>query len=251
VVAHYNFVGVKPNEEIDVIVGNYSNTFESTTIQREQPIELKAIKSSVKRRLRMQWIAGNVRARSGSQYEVCGLTRSKLSRRRSTPRALQTLFSRWRVGKVESCGVYPRRMKWLEDPGCRFCGYPCETTVHLLDSCPGTASYRLARGISFDTLAHESPESILCIASFDAFIRRCLRCDYIRTQPNLDSVINAFKRKRERSSDNNTEQQQHKRHKRQYKLVIPHPNLPFCGDKRQRQENSQVQSAVTKQRRRY
>jgi len=41
---------------------------------------------------------------------------------------------------------------------------------------------------------------------------------------------------------------QHKRHKRQYKLVIPHPNLPFCGDKWQWQENFQdFQLAVTKQ----
>jgi len=219
-------------------------------IQREQPIELKAIKSSVKHQLRMKWITDNVRTRSGSRYEVCGLTRSKLSRRHSAPRALQTLLSRrWRVGEVESCEVYPRRMKWLDDPRCRFCGYPCETTVHLLDSCPGTACFRLAHGTSFATLAHESPKSILCIASFDAFIWRCLKCDYIRTQPTSDSMLNALKRKRECSSDDNDAEQQHKRHKRQYKLVIPHPNLPSCGNKRQRQESSHgIQLAVTKQR---
>jgi len=51
-------VGIEPNEQIDDIVGNYSNNFACTMMQREQPIELKAIKSSVKRRLRMKWITG-------------------------------------------------------------------------------------------------------------------------------------------------------------------------------------------------
>jgi len=71
-------VGIKPNEEIDNIVRNYSNDF-ACTLQREQPIELRAIKASMKHRLIKKWIDGNVRARSGSQFEVCGLTRSKLS----------------------------------------------------------------------------------------------------------------------------------------------------------------------------
>jgi hypothetical protein len=83
----------------------------------------------------------------------------------------------------------------------------------------------------------------------NAFIRRCLKCDYIHTQPTLDSMLNALKRKRECSSDDNDAEQQHKRHKRQYKLVIPHPNLPSCGNNRQRQESSHdIQLAVTKQR---
>jgi len=247
-------VGIEPNEQIDDIVGHYSNDFAHTTMQQEQPIELKAIKSSVKHWLRMKWIADNIRARSGSRYEVCGLTRSKLSRHRSTPKALQMLFSWWWVGKVESCGVYPRRMKWLYDPRCRFCGCPCETTVHLLNSCPDTAIFRLAfhlaHGISFATLMHESPESILHIASFDAFIWCCLQCNYIPTQPTLDSMLNALKWKLERSSDDKDAEQQHKRHKRQHKLVIPHPNLPSCRNKWQWQENSRdIQLAVTKQRR--
>jgi len=55
-------VGVKPNEEIDNVIGNYSSAFACTTMQREQPTKLKAIKSSVKHRLRMKWITGNVSA---------------------------------------------------------------------------------------------------------------------------------------------------------------------------------------------
>jgi len=51
----------------------------------------------------------------------------------SPEKILSTLLvKRWQVGEVESCGVYPRCMKWLDDPRCRFCGHPCETTIHLL-----------------------------------------------------------------------------------------------------------------------
>jgi len=188
--------------------------------------------------LRQQWISDNSR-QSGCHYHICGMTNSHLSWRGTAPRALQTLFSQWRVGEVVSCGVYPRRLKWIDDPRCRFCGWPCETTVHLRSTCPGTANYRMTSGISFSTLAHELPDNILCIASFDAFIWSHLGCDYIRTQPNLDNVIQQFKRKRESTTNTNESEKQspNKRHKQRHMLIIPHSNLPHCGNKQRRQDS--------------
>ena len=120
--------------------------------------------------------------------------------------------------------------------------------MHLLGNCPGTAPYRLSHGISFDTLAEECPKNIYRIASFDAFIRHCLKCDYIRTQSSLDAAISEYKRKYDGSSDDNNNQQnsQDRKHKRQ-KLIIQHQGLPHCGIKRQRHNiEEQTQYAVTK-----
>jgi hypothetical protein len=194
-------VGTDPNEEVNNIAQHYSGFFHRQD-QIRQPIELQALKSSLKRRLKQQWIR-NLPQR-GCRYDICGIKPSHMSSRRTFPRALQTLYSRWRVGEVERCGVYPRRMKWIEDPRCRFCRYPCETTVHLLSDCPDTAEYRITHGMSFDTLVHETPANIILIAEFDALIRRRLGCHYIRTQPLLESVITNYKRKPERAHPTKT-----------------------------------------------
>jgi hypothetical protein len=42
--------------------------------------------------------------------------------------------------------------------------------VHLLNNCPDTTAFQIDHGISFDTLVNETPENILLIAHFDAFI---------------------------------------------------------------------------------
>jgi hypothetical protein len=159
---------------------------------------------------------------------------SQLKKRRTVPRALQTLYSRWRVGEVESCGVYPRRLQWIEDPRCRFCGYPCETTVHLLSTCPDTAAYRLTHGISFDTLVDETPENIIRIAHFDAFIRRVLGCTHYRCNKSLTAILYEHERKRKMVSPDSTKQTQSQNtsHKRQ-RLIIPHPGLPRCSNTQQ------------------
>jgi hypothetical protein len=63
-------------------------------------------------------------------------------------------------------------------------------------------------------LVHETPANILLIMEFDALIWHSLECDYICTQPNLESVIRHYKQKSESSSDQNKSQQpQNKRQK--------------------------------------
>jgi hypothetical protein len=174
-------VGIDPNKEVNDIAQHYSG-FSHWHDEIQQLIELQALKSSLKRHLEQQWLDSKC-PQHGCWYDICGIQQSHLSARCMLPWALQTLFSQWQVGKVESCGVYPTRMKWIKDPWCRFCGYPCKTTVHLLSNCPDTAEILITHGVSFDTLVHETPANILLIAEFDALIRHCLECDYIVHDP--------------------------------------------------------------------
>jgi hypothetical protein len=216
-------VGIAPNEEVDDVARDYSERFPAS-VQNQQPIELKALKSTLKRRLKQKWMRGA--PLRGARFNVCGIQQSQLKKRHSVPRALQTLYSRWRVGEVESCGVYPRRLQWIADPQCRFCGYPCETTVHLLSTCPDTAAYRLTHGISFDTLVDETPENIMRIAHFDAFIRRVLGCTHYRCNESLKAILYEHERKRKMVSPDSTKQNrpQTTTHKRR-RLIIRHAGL--------------------------
>jgi len=119
---------------------------------------------------------------TGVRFDICGTKRSNFRDRASLPRSLQTLYSRWRIGQVESCGIYARKLKFVESPQCRFCGFPTETTIHLLTDCPDTASIRANNGISLDTLRYDTRGNILAIACFDAFIRNTL--PYDKEPPN-------------------------------------------------------------------
>jgi hypothetical protein len=47
-------------------------------------------------------------------------------------------------------------------------------TFHLLADCPGTAASRLAHSLSANVLVFESPDDIIRLAQFDAFIRHTL-----------------------------------------------------------------------------
>jgi hypothetical protein len=85
--------------------------------------------------------------------------------------------------------AYPRRLNWIQTPRCRLCGYPSETTVHLLSDCPGTYPTRASLGISFDTLVHESPENIIRIARFDAWLRQILPVEQSMTDCSLLATL--------------------------------------------------------------
>jgi len=161
--------------------------------------ELKADKLTLKQRITQNWITHIPLL--GSRFHVCGLKQSNLKLRCSIPWALQSLYSRYRIGEVESCGVYPRRMGWIEDPRCRFCSHPCETFVRLLNACPDTAAYCITHGISFDTLVNEMPENILRIAHFDAFLWRVLGCSHWHSNPSLDSILSDLEQKCKCPSD--------------------------------------------------
>jgi len=127
---------------------------------------------------------------TGVRFDICGTKRSNFRDRASLPRSLQTLYSRWRIGQVESCGTYARKLKFVESPQCRFCGFPTETTIHLLTDCPDTASIRANNGISLDTLRYDTRGNILAIACFDAFIRNTL--PYDKEPPNKQLLYSSI-----------------------------------------------------------
>ncbi len=134
------------------------------------------------------------------------------------------------MGEVKSCGVYPCHLKWITDPRCRFCGYSCETTVHLLNDCPDTTAIQIDHGISFHTLVNETPENILLlIVHFNAFIQHVLGCYHWTSNPSLESILNDYEHKRKSPSDTTKQSEpQNKNHKR-HRLIIPHEYLPHCG----------------------
>jgi hypothetical protein len=223
-------VGITPNEHVNDIAYHDAHVF-SSAMQMDQPIELKSLKTAMKQSLIQRWI--QTTPIIGARYRICGPLRSDLKKRNAVPRALQCLYSRWRVGEVESCGVFPRRMTWIDSPVCRYCCYPCETTFHLLTDCPGTASYRLAHGLSTDVLVCESPDNIIRVAQFDAFIRHTLGCRQWHSVPSLESILAATLNKR-KTPPNQTNDNHHSPHKRQKRstLIIPHSDLPHSTLKR-------------------
>ena len=198
-------VGIAPNEQVNDIAYHDAQVF-TPAMQMNQPIELKSIKTSIQQSLLQRWV--NTTPILGARYRVCGPTRSQLKNRRDIPRALQCLYSRWRVGEVESCGVFPRRLNWIESPECRYCCYPCETTFHLLNDCPGTAAFRLDHGLSTDVLVVESPDNIIRVAQFDAFIRHTLGCRHWHSNPSMDSILAATLKKRSKPPDKTNDNRQ-------------------------------------------
>ena len=200
--------GIPGNTESDIIANNRCHTT-SRLEQLQQPIEpatLKAIlKKQEEQRFQQQVLLDT--KHTGIRFQICGFERSSLSKRTFLPRPLQTLYSRWRIGQVDSCGTYPRRIShpYIENPACRFCGFPIETTLHLLTMCPGTSLYRATHGISLATLAFDTQANMLAIACFDSFLAHALPFDnYPRNQHSvhkaLFSVLESRKRKRVQTS---------------------------------------------------
>ena len=144
---------------------------------------------------------------TGIRFQICGFQRSSLSQRASLPRPLQTLYSRWRIGQVDSCGTYPRRISkpYVENPACRFCGFQIETTLHRLTVCPGTSFYRAIHGISLATLVLDTQANMLAIACFDSFLAHTLPFDtYPKNQHTIHkalfSALESRKQKRVQTS---------------------------------------------------
>ena len=108
--------------------------------------------------------------------------------RESVLQVLQTLYSWWCLGQVESCSTYPCKLKFVEMPACHFCHYPCKTTFQLLTTYPGTAAYCAINGLSLDTIQTDSCSNILAIAWFDSFIRAVLLYDSIPPNQQLIST---------------------------------------------------------------
>jgi len=153
---------------------------------------------------------------------------SQLKDRDPSPRPFQTLFSRYRVNRVEAAGEYAFKLKYTNDLTCRLCGVHRETISHLLDDCPGTRTICSDLNLSSLTLSNETPSSQHKVASFDGWLRERLqystRPPANRIQATLRSLAEEDKKKRRRES-NDIEEPSTKRVKRQ-------DSMSFVGSKR-------------------
>jgi hypothetical protein len=104
--------------------------------------------------------------------------------------------------RVESCGEYARKLKYIINPSCRFCGHSQETIFHLLDDCIGTDSYRQESNININTLTQEKESSLLKIARFDAWVRTAITYDSMPPGYRVQSTLNNLEKEiRKRKSD--------------------------------------------------
>ena len=104
-------VGIQPNEVVDHLAETYAASF-TTTQQSVLDTDLTALKSTLHQTLIKHWIRSTPLL--GAHYHICGLQCSHLKCRCPLPHALQCLYSWWHVGKVESTGVYPHRLDWIQ-----------------------------------------------------------------------------------------------------------------------------------------
>ena len=112
-------VGIQPNEVIDQLTKTYAASF-TTEQQSILDTDLTALKSTLHQTLIKHWISSIPLL--SARYHLCGLQCPHLKHQRPLPCALQCLYSWWHVGKVESAGVYPHRLDWIQLPRCHFCG---------------------------------------------------------------------------------------------------------------------------------
>jgi hypothetical protein len=75
-------VGITPNEETDTVVHDHADFFPHD-VQVAQPIELKALKSTLKQTIKQKWV--HEMPLVGARYHTCGLQQSHLARWRSVP----------------------------------------------------------------------------------------------------------------------------------------------------------------------
>ena len=161
-------VGIERNEKADIQAKKANEKYPVST-QLRIPIEYPTLRTCMKVRLRKAWkfnLIGNTTRRI-----TLGVKSSNLRKRAQLPRALQALYSRWRLGEVETAGEYPRRMNWIQSPKCRFCSCPKETIIHLLMDCPGLTSYRYTTKVAIGDLQNDSPAAIYRIARLDDWLR--------------------------------------------------------------------------------
>ena len=223
-------------------------------MQLIEPIEPATLKTILRKQedYRFQEQVRQDTKHTGIRFFLCRFQRSNLSQRTSLPRPIQTLFSRWRIGQVDSCGTYPRRIThpYVENPACRFCNYPLETTLHLLTECSGTSLYRAVHGISLDTLAFDTQANMLAIACFDSFVAHALPFDiYPRNQHTLQksllAVFELRKRKRVQTSLQNARDSSQKRRKTHLVLPVSNISTTSTWNTVSMKQNSSQQSSAT------
>jgi ribonuclease HI len=177
---HYvpGHVGIVGNELADDRAKRALATF-TTAEQDQMCASLSNLKSYLHDNLLDEWNTTMVQQQRclSLRYSLLHNTPSDLKARKASPRPQQSLHSQYRCDRVVSAGVYPRKLKYINNPSCRFCGYPRETISHLLDDCAGTRTYCSQHDLSTQTLVKESPSSLLKVAKFDDWIRKTVHYD--------------------------------------------------------------------------
>jgi hypothetical protein len=75
------------------------------------------------------------------------------------------------------------------------------------------AAFHLAHGCSTDILVFESPDNIIRLAQFDAFIHHMLGCHHWHSDPSLDTNIAATLKKQSKPPDKTTSDDRQPRYK--------------------------------------
>jgi hypothetical protein len=169
-------IGIQPNEDVD----NYAQQIRQNStleMQLQHPIEPASLKTFLHQyelHKFHSYVLSSSHNHTGQRFLCCGTNRTNFKARTGVPRPLQCLFSRWRLGQVDSCGSYSRHLGFTEGNCslCHFCSTATESPLHLCTTCPAFTSYRNDHNISLSTLSHDSSTNILAIAGFDEFISR-------------------------------------------------------------------------------
>ena len=218
-------VGLLGNTEADTLANNASASI-ARSINLALPIE-SATTCTLIRQRELKTFHNSLELCSnlqGHRYTLCQCKKSNFRARDALPRPIQTLYSRWRLGQVDSCGTYPRKLTWIANPACRFCGFPKETIAHLITNCPGTAPFRSQHGLSLSTLINDTCDNMILIAQFDSFLRSVLPYD---SPPNCTPIDDCLEKiaSTDMPTTPNAEENLHPKEKRpklsKQRLVIP------------------------------
>ena len=218
-------IGIIGNTEADTLANQASASI-ARSVNLALPIEQATICTLVRQSEITRYHNNLLRQPDlqGHRCLMCHSKRSNFKERNSLPRPIQTLYSRWRLGHVDSCGTYPRKLQWIANPACRSCGFPTETIHHLLTQCPGTLLYRRQHGLSLHTLTTDTRDNMINIAQFDSYLRHTLPFD---SPPNCTPIDDCLEKIAASNLETtlNAEDSLHPRKKRpkltNLRLIIP------------------------------
>lgn len=183
ILLHYTpaHVGIEPNKKADAAAKRALSLYPREFQHHVQPT-LPLLKPYLAHCFREHWTR-SLQLHDTHRRSFLGSSFSKLTLRCSLPRPFQTLYSRWRLGCIESCGTYAKALHFTNASSCRFCSSTTESPHHLLTDCPGTYLYRDVNHLSIEDLATESPSSMMKIVRFDRWLRHTL--PYVMTPPDF------------------------------------------------------------------
>ncbi len=180
-------VGVSPNEEANDFARLCVDTYPAD-IQNTISIELEALKPTLKQCLKQQWI--QCTPLLGLQYQTCLQTTTISIEQMSRTRFLQPCKHYIPDGmwaKSRAVVFTHKACNWKQILNADFVDTHVKkwfTSKGEPSNCPVTTAFWIDHGISFDTLVNETPENILLIAHFDAFIWHILGCDHWTSNPS-------------------------------------------------------------------